>query len=409
MPTFRYVAKRGPKDVIEGVLEAETRANVLSHLAGLGYVPVRISEAAVAAPAPAPTAVGAPAVRDGKVPARHLNQFTRQFASLMRSHVPLLRTLGILREQASHPRLRRILEAMTEEIRQGDTLSNALAKHPRVFSPLYISLTKSGEIAGNLDQILDRLAAQTEREETLRAKVQGALVYPLLVLVVGLGTVVFLMTFVMPRLVKLFEGFGGTLPLATRILLAVSHVCQQGWFWGGLGGLVLLGAMVFRSQGTKARLAIDRLSLRLPLVGTLVRQLELARFARAFGLLLDHGVPILQATDVAIPVVSNRVIRQALERLPADLREGGSLAASLNALPVATPFVVHSVAVGEEGGRVGEALTEIANFYEQEIERLLGMMTSLLEPAMVLLVGGLVGFIVMAVLLPIFELNVIVH
>ena len=152
---------------------------------------------------------------------------------------------------------------------------------------------------------------------------------------------------------------------------------------------------------------LDHLCLRLPLIKSLIRELELSRFARSFGLLLDHGIPILQATAVAIPVVSNRVIRQELEHLPAVLKDGGSLAASLKGLSVATPFVVHTVAVGEEGGRVGEALTEIANFYEREVERRLQMMASLLEPVMILAVGGVVGFIVMAVLLPILEMSVI--
>lgn len=407
MPTFKYVAKRGPKELVEGVLEADDRAHVLSHLSGLGYIPVRISEAA-------PTSVGVGAVRPpvaveagGCVPVRHLNQFTRQFASLMRSHVPLLRALSVLKEQTTHPRLRQVLAGLVEAIRQGETLSSALLRYPRVFSPLYVSLTRSGEVSGTLDEVLDRLAAQADRDETMRAQVQSALAYPTLVGVVGIGTVIFLLTFVMPRLLKLFEGFGSRLPLPTRILLTVTGWCQQGWFW--IGCLVAAGllALWIRSRAEPSRLLWDRLSLRLPLLGTLTRDVELARFARSFGLLLDHGVPILQAAEVAIPVVHNRVIRRALERLPADLKEGGSLAGCLKTLPVATPFVVHTVAVGEEGGRVGEALAEIATLYEREVERLLRVMASLLEPMMILVVGSLVGFIVMAVLLPVFEMSVI--
>lgn len=405
MPTFKYVAKRGPKEMVEGMLEADDRAHVLSHLSGLGYIPVRISEAAVAQE----TAVRPPVVVDagGRVPVRHLNQFTRQFASLLRSHVPLLRALSVLKEQTTHPRLQQILAGLADAIRQGETLSSALARYPKVFSPLFVSLTRSGEVSGTLDQILDRLAVQADRDETLRSQVQSALAYPILVGIVGIGTVIFLLTFVMPRLLKLFEGFGSQLPLPTRILLTVTGWCQQVWFW--IGCLVAVGllTLVLRSRAEQSRLVCDRLSLRLPILGTLIRHVELARFARSFGLLLDHGVPILQATEVAIPVVGNRVIRRALERLPAHLKEGGSLAACLKTLPVATPFVVHTVAVGEEGGRVGEALAEIANLYEREVERLLRVMASLLEPTMILVVGSLVGFIVMAVLLPVFEMSVI--
>lgn len=404
MPRFRYLAKRGPQELIEGVLEAESRTTALSRLTGLGYIPVRIREA-IAESKPAETAI----VRDGKVPPRQLNQFTRQFASLVRSAVPLLRALTILRDQTSHPHLRRVIGVIGEEIRQGQTLSGALVKFPKVFSPMYVSLARSGEIAGMLGTVLDRLAAQADRDEALRAKIQAALAYPLFVGVTGLATVTFLLTFVMPRLLKLFEGFGSQLPLATRILLTVSQWCGNGWFWGiGVTVALVLGVF-FRSHRAKGRVLLDRLSVHLPLIGMLVRQLELARFSRAFGLLLDHGIPILQAVEVATPVVKNQVIRKQLARLPAQLKEGSQLAPCLKALAISTPFVVHTVAVGEESGKVSGALLEVANFYEREVERLLQLMAGLLEPTMILAVGAVVGFIVIAVLLPVFEMSLIIR
>jgi len=407
MPTFRYLAKRGPTEVIEGVLEAENRANVLMHLAQQGYTPVRITEGSTDdGVSLAPVGLG---TRGVKVPTRQLNQFTRQFASLVRSQVPLLRALGILKDQTNHPRLKRIVEAIGEEIRQGQTLSGALEKYPWVFSQLYVSLTRSGEVAGMLDTVLDRLALQADREEALRSKVQGAMTYPFFVGAVGLATVTFLLAFVMPRLVKLFKGFGGQLPLPTRILLMVSGWMSQPWFWGACGIMALFLVVLLRGRGEESRLFLDRIALATPLVKTLVRQLELARFARAYGLLLDHGIPILQATEIAIPVVENRIIRKGLTPLTHHLREGGSLSSCLKGLSVATPFLVNSVAVGEEGGKAGEALIEVANFYEQEVERLLQILAGLLEPTMILVVGGIVGFIVMAVLLPIFEVSSLVH
>jgi type II secretory pathway component PulF len=408
MPTFTYVAKKGPTELTKGVLEGESRQAVLSRLADLGYTPISITEAVVTAEAQAHAAPAPAAARlDGRVPVRVVNQFTRQFASLVRAQVPMLRTLGILNEQTSHPRLTKILGAISEDLRQGDTLSGALAKYPQVFSPLYVSLARAGEVAGILDAVLDRLAEQADREEALRAKVQAAVMYPAFVLLVGIGTVIFLLTFVMPRLIKLFAGFGGRLPLPTRMLLTVTAWCQSPWFWTGVA-VVIGGAVVAcRAHKTAVRLALDRVSLSLPMLGTLVRRLELARFARAYGLLLNHGIPILQATDVAIPVVRNSLIQRELARLPAGLKDGTSLAVCLKSLSMATPFMVHAVAVGEEGGRVGEALVEVANYYEREAERLLQTMASLLEPLMILTVGGMVGFIVMAVLLPIFDMSVL--
>jgi type II secretory pathway component PulF len=408
MSTFRYTAKRGPDDVIEGVLEADNRAEALSQLIGQGYTPVKIVEAdAEDAPAGQPSAAVAPKARNGRVPARQFGQFTRQFSSLVRSQVPLLRALGILKDQASHPAMRQVLEMVTDEIRQGQTLSVAMSRFPKVFSPLYVSLTRSGEIAGILDTVLERLAAHADREESLRAKLRAARLYPAGGGVGGFGTVLFLLAFVLPRLTKLFAGFGGKLPLPTRMLLAISHACQQWWFWAAGAALIVVALALFRGQGSKGQLLVDRLSLRLPLIGELVRQIELSRFARSFGLLLEHGVPILQATEVAIPVVRNQMIRTELLRLPAMLKEGGSLAASLKSVSVATPFVVNTVAVGEEGGRAGEALIHVAEYYDQEVSRLLDVAASLLEPTMILAVGAVVGFIVMAVLLRIFEMSLI--
>jgi len=407
MPTFQYVAKRGPQEVLKGVLEGEDRAAVLSRLVDLGYTPVSITEAAAADVTEAPGRPATSSKLDGRVPVGQMNQFTRQFASLIRAQVPLLRTLGILKEQTSHPRLQRILGAISEDLRQGETLSGALGKYPSVFSPLYISLMRAGEVAGILDTVLDRLAAQADREEALRAKIQSAFTYPAFVGVVGIGTVIFLLTFVMPRLIRLFEGFGGRLPLPTRILLAVSRACQQPWLWLGLVLVAAVAVAIVRREQVRVKRMLDTVGLSLPLLGKLIRRVELARFARAYGLLLDHGIPILQATDVAVPVVRNQLIRQELARLPASLKEGTSLAIGLKGLTVTTPFLIHAVAIGEEGGRVGESLIEVANYYEREAEQLLALLASLLEPAMILAVGALVGFIVMAVLLPIFEMSII--
>lgn len=404
MPTYRYLAKRGPQETTEGVLEAESRAQVLSHLAQLGYTPVRVDETSALKQGGSPLKV-----RDRKVPRRHFDLFTRQFASLVHSQVPLFRALKILREQTPHPQMRRILDSLEESIRQGQTLSEAMVKYPKAFSTLYVSLVRSGEVGGMLDTVLNRLAEQADREEALRSKVRGALVYPMFVGVVGAGTIAFLLTFVLPRLSTLFRNFQGELPLPTRMVVTLSQWMANGWFWAA-AALGLVGiSLLFRLQGSRGRLILDRFCLRLPLMGNLVRHLEIARFSRSFGLLLDHGIPILQATEVATPAVENRVIFQELKRLPAQLKEGNSLAQSLRGFWIATPFVVNTVAVGEESGKMGEAFTEVANFYEREIERLLNVLAGLLEPGMILVVGGIVGFIVMAVMLPIFEISLIVR
>ncbi|MBI4342929.1 MAG: type II secretion system F family protein, partial [Candidatus Omnitrophica bacterium] len=263
----------------------------------------------------------------------------------------------------------------------------------------------SGEVSGALDLVLEQLAEQAEREETLRAKVRAAFTYPLFVAVVGCATVIFLMTFVMPRLSQLLVGLGEQLPVPTRLLLAIAGWMASGWFWAGTGGLAAGGALLWRLSGEPGRLLLDRLTLRVPGLGQLLKELELARFARSFGLLINHGVSVLRAMEVAIPVVNHRVIRRQLERLPETLRQGNTLSACLKPLPISTAFLVNTVAVGEESGKVGDGLTEVAAYYERDVERLLQTMATLLEPSLIVAVGLVVGFIVIAVLLPIFEMS----
>jgi type II secretory pathway component PulF len=404
MPTFHYTAKKGPTEMVEGVLEAESRTNVLSHLAELGYIPIRISEGGASeAPAALQTARGP----RGRVPASVLTTFTRQFASLVRSQVPLLRTLQILRDQVRHAYFRHVLAGIGEEVRQGQTLSSALAKFPDVFPPLYTNLVHSGEISGALDAILERLADQAERDEALRAKIRAAFTYPAFVAVVGSGTVIFLMTFVMPRLSLLLGGLGERLPAPTRLLLTVSGWMSNIWFWLGAAGAAATLAALWTLSGERGRLARDRVALRLPVVGPLIQEVEVARFARSFGLLLGQGISVLKAVEVAVPVVNHRVIRAEFAKLPDGLRQGESLSHCLSKAAVSTPFLVNTVAVGEESGRVGEALAEVAAFYERNAERSMQTMASLLEPTLIVVIGLAVGFIVMAVLLPIFEMSAV--
>ena len=405
MPTFHYTAKKGPAEVVRGVVDAESRSGVLAHLAQLGYIPVRVSEGVLAVEAVASRRDTVWSRR--RVPTSALTTFTRQFASLVRSQVPLLRTLQILRDQVRHPYFHHVLQGIGEEIRQGQTLSSAMAKFPEVFPPLYTSLINSGEVSGALEAILERLADQAERDDALRAKVRAAFTYPAFIAVVGCGTVIFLMTFVMPRLSQLLGGLGERLPLPTRLLLTVSGWMSSVWFWAGATVWVAVLGLVWTLAGEQGRLARDRLILRLPVIGPLVQEVEVARFARSFGLLLDQGIAVLKAVEVAAPVVNHRVIRAEFSRLPDGLRQGNSLSTCLKQASVSTPFLINTVAVGEESGRVGEALAEVARFYERNAERSMQTMASLLEPTLIVVIGLAVGFIVMAVLLPIFEMSAI--
>lgn len=402
MPTFHYTAKKGPQEIVEGNIEADSRGGVLSQLADMGYVPVRVTEQKDEQSETAHVNT----IKARRVPTAQLTIFTRQFASLIRSQVPMLRILTILHDQTRHVYFRHALREITELVRQGETLSNGLQKFPGIFSNLYVSLIRSGEITGALDSVLERLAEQAERDEALRAKVKAAFMYPFFVGVVGFFTVTFLMIFVMPRFSDLLTDLGDKLPLPTQLLLTLVHWFSTAWFWGVIIAAVLMVALIWRLFGNKSRLFRDKCLLKLPMIGQLIYQLEVARFARSFGLLLDHGVPVLQAIDVAIPVVKHQVIRKELEELPEGLRQGSSISSCLKQLKIGTPFLINTISVGEETGSVGNSMNEVASFYERDAEQLLDTLSTLLEPALIVVIGLIVGFIVMAVLLPIFEMSV---
>jgi len=403
MPRFRYVAKNGPTEVVEKVLEAENREAVLSQLGAWGYTPLRIIELAE-------NEDGSPQMKslNGRVPARQMNIFTRQLASLVRSQIPIFRALSVLEEQTQNERLRRVIVAIREDIqREGHNLSDAMRNYPKVFSGDYTSLIYAGEVGGVLEEVMDKLAEKAERENELTAKLQGALVYPAFVGLMGVLTVLVLVTFVLPRILTLLTGFGGELPMPTKILIWITEAIRQGWFWATIAIGVLAFTLLWRTVLSKNRLLLDKLLLRVPTLGTLISQVNLIRFCRSLGLLIDHGVLILQALEVSIPVARNHYIRSQLQKLPQIVKEGGTLTQGLEQTTVADAFVTQTVAIGEEGGRIGEALAEITNYYEREAGRLMQILAGVLEPIMILAIGGFVGFIVIAVMLPIFEMSAI--
>lgn len=384
-------------------MDAQNRGSVLASLAELGYVPVRISEQAVSIDQPVKHSL--PSRRQHRVPALHMAIFTRQFASLIRSAVPILRALNIMEEQTKHLLLRKVLHELAEAVRQGQTLSFAMAQYPEVFSPLYVNLVQSGEITGSLDVILDRLTQQLEQDQAMRAKVRMAFAYPAFVGVVGCFSVMFMFTFVIPRLSRLLLGLGERLPWPTRALLAIAQWVSQPWFWSILFGVILAVGFIWKMSQDRGRLLWERLVLHLGWLGTVVQQSEMARFARSLGLQVNHGISILQAVEISVHGVSNYPIRTDLSHLTEGLRQGTALSDCLKACSVGTAFLVNTIAVGEETGKVGDALIEVANYYERDTERLLQSLANLIEPALILTVGLVVGFIVIAVLLPIFEMG----
>lgn len=389
---------------MEGGLEAETEQEALAKLSQMGYFPLSIQREETS-----PQGQAAPRSFRlfTRIRRRDITLFTRQLADLLESGLPLMRTLDVLREQMENPRLQEVLADLASQIRDGRSLSDALAIYPRVFSPLYVSMVRSGEVGGMLGEVLARLADFAEKEEELHVKMRSALAYPILILLVGMGTIAVLLIFVVPKLVLLFQEVGQILPLPTRVLIGLSQ-----WFvsyWWLVVSIAGLGVFLVRRGGLSqgARLAIDRIKLRLPVCGSLIKKVEIARFARSLATLLSHGVPILQGMQVVVQATGNELLRGEFQQIGEQLKGGDSLSQGMRRGRIFPALVTHMVAVGEEAGSLDRSLFKIADTYEREADRAMKLMTSLVEPVMILIMGSLVGFIVIAMLLPIFEIDLL--
>lgn len=404
MRTFRYKARDEAKRMMEGSLAAETDQEVLAKLSEMGYFPLSIQREDTF---PQRQAVSRAFRLFTGIRRRDIAFFTRQLADLLDSGLPLMRALDVLRELTENARLQEILTDVVSHVREGRSFSDALAIYPKVFSPLYVSMVRSGEVGGTLGGVLARLADFAEQEEELHVKVRSALAYPTLILLVGIGTIAVLLIFVIPKLVSLFHELGQILPLPTRILIELSRWVTS--YWWLVLSIVVSGVLVVRrgQRSHGGRLAIDRIKLHLPVWGALIKKVEIARFARSLGTLLSHGVPILPAMHVVVQATGNELLRGELQQIGEQLKSGATLSQGLRRGRLFPNFVTHMVAVGEEAGTVDRSLFKIADAYERQADRAMKLMTSLVEPVMILIVGSLVGFIVISMLLPIFQIDIL--
>ena len=403
MPRFAYRARNRELHVVEGTIDADSESAALGRLGGQGLFPFSIAEAAAAGSGPRRRGASR------RISARTLAYTTRQLADLLGGGLPLLSALTLLVRQTEHPGLERIVDRLAGAVRDGRSLSDALSEHPQVFPPLYVSLVRAGEVGGSLDQALVRLAELGEAQADLRSRIRNAFAYPMFVLILAVVLTIVMMTYVIPTLALVFIESEQLLPLPTRVLLSISRLFTD-WWWallvGGLG-LGMLGRWWLKTAG--GRVAVDQFLLGLPGFGGLIRRLETARFARSFGVLIRQGVPILQALEVVAQNVGNAVLRRSVGELRVTVGEGSSIAGSLRATGQFPVFVSNMIAVGEESGTVDAALLKVAVAYEREVNQSLQTLTTLLEPILLVGVGGIVMLIVLAMLLPVFQIGLVVQ
>ncbi|MFQ5513070.1 MAG: type II secretion system F family protein [Myxococcota bacterium] len=397
MPTFQWEGKARDGTVKQGLLVTESEESVIESLRQQAIVATRVQKKAK------DLSEYLTLLQPG-IGTKDLVIFTRQFATMIDAGLPLVQCLEILGGQQENPTFKKIILAVKADVESGSTFADALAKHPRAFDRLYSSLVAAGEVGGVLDTILNRLALYMEKAQALRAKVKGALVYPIAVVVVAVGIVIFMLWKVIPVFEKMFADFGGTLPGPTQLVIAVSHGVQKYILVGAVGVFALVMALKYIYSTEKGRRFFDRLFLRLPIFGILLKKVAVARFSRTLSVMLSSGVPILDGLEIVAKTAGNVIVEHEILLAKASIAEGKTIAEPLGRSDIFPGMVVQMINVGEQTGGVDEMLGKIAEFYEDEVDHAVDALTSLLEPLMMVGLGGAVGTLLVAMYLPIFKL-----
>jgi len=334
---------------------------------------------------------------------------TRQLSTLIGASIPLVDALSALYEQTDAPAMKKTIAQVRDSVNEGLSFGDALAQHKRVFPDLYVNMVRSGEASGALDVVLLRLAEFMEGQHRLRAKIGAAMVYPAVLLMISLVVLMYLLTAVVPKVVGMFESMKQTLPLPTRILIAISSFLSWTW-WMIIIGIVLGVVFIVKWRKTdQGALKFDRFRLRFPVYGNIYKKVSVARFARTLGTLLSSGVPIIESLRIVKTVVQNKIMEIAIENSMTEIMDGSSLAAPLKKSGVFPPILVHMVSVGEKSGSLEEMLMKAAESYEGDVETTVAGLTSVIEPLMIVIMGMLVGFVVLSILLPMLEMSTIVR
>lgn len=400
MPRYIYTAKNQPQSLVEGQIEAESVQEAIDKLTRLGYFPVSVQPQELYFEK---RNIFSPR----KVPKKDVVLLTRQLSSLMDSGVNILNGLGIVQRQLPNKYLKSAIDGIITRIKDGKSFSESLSAYPSLFSGLYVSLVRSGEAGGTIEQTLKRLADFLEKEEEFRNSLRQALVYPAFIMAVSILTVGVLLGFVIPRLSGMFADMGQALPMPTQILIAVSGFVRAYW-WMMLAAAV---AAFFAAQKVykrpQARLRIDRFKLRLGLFGKVVLETQISRLSRTLSLLLSGGIAVVEAIDISTSVLTNQALALEVRAFKDQVSKGSSLSSCLKTSKLFPSYVANIVAVGEETGSIEKSLLRVAEDYEKEADGIVKTSTRLLEPVIILVMGLVVGFIVLSMLLPIFQINLI--
>ena len=392
MPAFTYTARTVNGDLKTATIEAPSREDVVAQLRRQRLSVVKVDEESK------------PKRAKGSIKMRDIVIFTRQFSTMINAGLPLVQALDILAKQTENKVLSDVTRAVVFDVESGHTVADALAKHPKAFSELYVNMVAAGEAGGILDTILMRLATFMEKNDALVRKVKGAMIYPGVIMGVAGFAILVLLLFVIPVFEDMFASVGLPLPLPTRIVIAMSKFLKN--YWWLIGAAIGVGAFLFKKYyaTSSGMLVVDRILLRVPILGDVLRKSAVSRFTRTLGTLISSGVSILDGLEITAKTAGNRVIQDAIMQSRASIAGGDTIAAPLQKSAVFPNMVISMIAVGEQTGGLDEMLTKIADFYDEEVDAAVGGLLSLLEPIMIVFLGVVVGGMVVAMYLPIFDM-----
>jgi type IV pilus assembly protein PilC len=398
--TFEYAVRDRAGKVVKGRIEATNEAAVANRLRGMGLAPLSVSEVSNSG---LQREINIPGLGE-RITLKDLSVMARQLATMINSGLSLLRALAILAEQTESKPLAKVIGQVRSDVETGSSFSAALSKHEQTFPPLMINMVKAGEVGGFLDEVLLSVAANFESEVRLRGKVKSAMTYPVVVLIIAILAVIGMLLFIVPVFSGMFASLGGELPAPTKVLVVLSGILKWA-IWPLLVVVVLFSIWWGRHKNDRAvREKIDPIKLKMPVFGKLFQKIAVARFTRNFGTMIHAGVPILQALDIVGETSGNLVVEKAARSVQESVRSGHSLAGPLAEHPVFPPMVVQMMAVGEDTGALDTMLGKVADFYDQEVEATTEQLTSLIEPLMIVVIGGIIGGMIIALYMPIFSI-----
>lgn len=409
MPEFMYEAlDKGGKQV-KGLIEAANEDVIIEKLRGMGYYPTKVTPHKKAAGGGDISALPGVRILFHRIKTKHIMTFTRQLATLIGAGLPIIRSLSILLEQVESAIFREKIHDIIASIEGGSSLSEGIARHPKVFDNLYVNMVRAGEIGGVLETVLEKIAEFLEKSQALKGKIKSAMMYPLVVSLLAIGIVSFILITIIPKFEDIFKQLGAELPWLTQMLINASNILIYRTPWVILAlGLVY---MVYKkiNDTKEGKLFFDKLKLKIIVFGPLLRKISICRFAGTLATLIKSGVPILQALDIVRDTSGNEVIARAMDTVYNSVKEGDTIHEPLSKCPVFPPLVVHMVAVGEETGAIDLMLIKVAEAYEREVDDTVNALTSILEPVLIVFLGGIVGVIVVALYLPLFSIPKIMN